>query len=134
MKALIAGAGIGGLATALFLHRAGIEVELFEQAEAIRELGVGINMLPHAVKELAALGLLPALDRVGIGRRVGMFHIVCYLRQGSHVFETYWTTGRGDDPFFGVYHWLDRAPKGRNETGIWWRRHDEYDTVRTPRS
>ena len=30
------------------------------------------------------------------------------------------------DPFFGVYHWLDRAPKGRNEAGIWWRRHDEY--------
>ena len=29
--------------------------------------------------------------------------------------------------FFGVYHWLDRAPKGRNETGPWFRRHDEYD-------
>jgi predicted dithiol-disulfide oxidoreductase (DUF899 family) len=32
------------------------------------------------------------------------------------------------DPFFGVYHWLDRAPKGRNETGPWFRRHDEYDS------
>jgi predicted dithiol-disulfide oxidoreductase (DUF899 family) len=34
---------------------------------------------------------------------------------------------RGVDPFFGVYHWLDRAPKGRNETGVWWHHHDEYD-------
>lgn len=66
MKVLIAGAGIGGLATALSLHEAGVEVEVFEQARQLRELGVGINMLPHAVKELAALGLLPALDRAGI--------------------------------------------------------------------
>ncbi len=41
-----------------------------------------------------------------------------------HVYSTY---ARGVDPFFGVYHWLDRAPKGRNETGVWWRRHDEYE-------
>jgi predicted dithiol-disulfide oxidoreductase (DUF899 family) len=43
------------------------------------------------------------------------------------VYHTYSTYARGVDPFFGVYHWLDRAPKGRNETGVWWRRHDEYD-------
>lgn len=43
------------------------------------------------------------------------------------VYHTYSTYGRGVDAFLGVYHWLDRAPKGRNETGIWWRRHDEYD-------
>jgi 5-methylphenazine-1-carboxylate 1-monooxygenase len=66
MKVLIVGGGIGGLATALGLHAAGIEAEVFEQAHAIRELGVGINVLPHAVKELAALGLLGELDRVGI--------------------------------------------------------------------
>jgi predicted dithiol-disulfide oxidoreductase (DUF899 family) len=42
------------------------------------------------------------------------------------VHHTYSTYARGVDPFFGVYHWLDRAPKGRNETGVWWRRHDEY--------
>jgi predicted dithiol-disulfide oxidoreductase (DUF899 family) len=42
-------------------------------------------------------------------------------------YHTYSTYARGVDPFFGVYHWLDRAPKGRNETGIWWLRHDEYD-------
>lgn len=69
MKALIAGAGIGGLTAALFLHRAGIEVELFERADAVRELGVGINMLPHAVGLLAELGLMEALDAAGIRTR-----------------------------------------------------------------
>ncbi len=66
MKVVIAGGGIGGLTTALFLHKAGIEVEVLERAETIRELGVGINMLPHAVEELAGLGLLPDLDAQGI--------------------------------------------------------------------
>lgn len=42
------------------------------------------------------------------------------------VYHTYSTYARGVDPFFGVYHWLDRAPKGRNEPGPWFRRHDEY--------
>ncbi len=69
MKALIAGGGIGGLTTALFLHRCGIEVEIFERAEEIREIGVGINMLPHAVRELADLGLLADLESGGIRTR-----------------------------------------------------------------
>lgn len=66
MKAIVVGGGIGGLATALSLHEKGIEVAVYEQSRTIRELGVGINTLPHAIKELAALGLLDALDRVGI--------------------------------------------------------------------
>lgn len=69
MKALIAGGGIGGLTTALYLHRCGIDVEIFERADAVRELGVGINMLPHAVQELAGLGLLADLDAQGIRTR-----------------------------------------------------------------
>jgi predicted dithiol-disulfide oxidoreductase (DUF899 family) len=43
------------------------------------------------------------------------------------VYHTYSTYARGLDVLWGMYQWLDRAPKGRNETGIWWRRHDEYD-------
>jgi 5-methylphenazine-1-carboxylate 1-monooxygenase len=66
MKVIIAGAGIGGLVTALMLHARGIDCEVFEQADAIRELGVGINTLPHAIKELADLGLLERLDAVAI--------------------------------------------------------------------
>src|SRR5215468_498571 len=66
MKAIIAGGGIGGLTIALMLHARGIDCELFEQSDQVRELGVGINTLPHAIKELAALGLLQRLDAVGI--------------------------------------------------------------------
>ena len=66
MKVIIAGGGVGGLVTALMLHARGIDCEIFEQADTIRELGVGINTLPHAIKELADLGLLDRLDAVAI--------------------------------------------------------------------
>src|SRR5258706_12574757 len=62
MKAIIVGGGIGGLTTALMLRARGIDCELFEQSDSIRELGVGINTLPHAIRELAGLGLLDRLD------------------------------------------------------------------------
>ena len=42
------------------------------------------------------------------------------------VYHTYSTYERGVDALWGMYQWLDRAPLGRNETGLWWRRHDEY--------
>jgi 2-polyprenyl-6-methoxyphenol hydroxylase-like FAD-dependent oxidoreductase len=58
MHVIIVGGGIGGLVTALSLHAIGIKCEIYEQARELRELGVGINMLPHAVRELAELGLL----------------------------------------------------------------------------
>src|SRR5260370_2079087 len=66
MKAIIVGGGIGGLTTALMLRARGIDCELFEQSDTIRELGVGINTLPHAIRELAGLGLLDKLDAVAI--------------------------------------------------------------------
>ena len=47
------------------------------------------------------------------------------LEQGV-VFHAYSTYARGLDGLWGMYQWLDRAPRGRNETGVWWRRHDEY--------
>jgi 2-polyprenyl-6-methoxyphenol hydroxylase-like FAD-dependent oxidoreductase len=100
MKVLIAGGGIGGLATALSLHDVGIEAELFEQAPEVCELGVGINMLPHAVKELTAIGLLPALDRVGIRTR----ELIYMNRRG----QTIWQELRGmdagyDTPQFSIH-------------------------------
>ncbi len=50
-----------------------------------------------------------------------------FAREGGVVYHTYSTYARGLDALWGMYQWLDRAPRGRNETGIWWRRHDEYD-------
>ena len=64
-------------------------------------------------------------DTATYGRdRPGMSAFV--LEEGV-VYHTYSAYSRGVDGVWGMYPWLDRAPKGRNETGIWWRRHDEYD-------
>src|SRR5881227_3104806 len=63
---VIVGAGIGGLTLGLALHAAGVPCRIFESAAEIKAVGVGINLLPHATKELAALGLEPALARVAI--------------------------------------------------------------------
>lgn len=49
-----------------------------------------------------------------------------FVLEDGAVYHTYSTYARGLDGLWGMYQWLDRAPKGRNETGIWWRRHDEY--------
>ena len=70
---IIVGAGIGGLTLGLALHAAGIPCRIFESAAEIRPIGVGINLLPHATKELAALGLEPALARVAIATQDATF-------------------------------------------------------------
>jgi predicted dithiol-disulfide oxidoreductase (DUF899 family) len=56
-----------------------------------------------------------SLDMLLVGRRVGMMHIVCYLRQGSRVFETYWTTRRGVEVMGNSYALLDLTAYGRQE-------------------
>jgi 2-polyprenyl-6-methoxyphenol hydroxylase-like FAD-dependent oxidoreductase len=66
MDVIIVGAGIGGLTLGLKLHAAGIPCRIYEAAPEIKPLGVGINLLPHASKELCALGLEPALTKVAI--------------------------------------------------------------------
>jgi len=57
-----------------------------------------------------------SLDNLLVGRRAGMMHIVCYLRQGSKVFETYWTTRRGVEAMDNSYRLLDLTVYGRQET------------------
>jgi predicted dithiol-disulfide oxidoreductase (DUF899 family) len=49
-----------------------------------------------------------------------------FVRDNGGIYHTYSTYARGLDALWGMYQWLDRAPKGRNESGVWWRRHDEY--------
>jgi predicted dithiol-disulfide oxidoreductase (DUF899 family) len=51
-----------------------------------------------------------------------------FVHDDGVIYHTYSTYARGLDGLWGAYQWLDRAPKGRNENGPWWRRHDEYDT------
>src|SRR6266446_7412830 len=94
MKVIIVGGGIGGLTTALMLHARGIHCEVYEQSDAIRELGVGINTLPHAIKELTELGLLDRLDAVGI-RTYELFYT---NRFGQEI----WRELRGTDAGYEV--------------------------------
>ena len=74
MEVAVIGAGIGGLTLALTLHRAGIPVHVFESTPALAPLGAGINILPHASRELCALGLESALAAVAIETREAVFY------------------------------------------------------------
>lgn len=94
MKVIIIGGGIGGLTTALMLHARGIPCEVFEAAVEVRELGVGINVLPHAIRELVGLGLLPVLDKVAI-RTHELFYMT---RAGQEI----WREPRGVDAGYDV--------------------------------
>ena len=89
MTVLIAGAGIGGLTTALMLHARGIPCTVYEAAPRVREVGVGINVLPHAIRELDALGLLPVLDSIAIRTRE--------LRYLTRAGQEVWREPRGLD-------------------------------------
>ena len=71
---LIAGAGIGGLTAALALHRRGIGVTVLERAHTMRPLGVGINLLPHAVRELTELGLGDSLAQFAVAPNAIQFY------------------------------------------------------------
>src|SRR3954462_13033645 len=93
-KILIAGAGIGGLTAALSLHTAGFEVMVYESTPEIKPLGVGINLLPHAVRVLTNLGLQEALSEVAVATRE-LIYFNCFGQQ-------IWQEPRGK---FAGYHW-----------------------------
>ena len=73
MNIAIVGAGIGGLSLALALHRNGLACDLYETVPEVREMGVGITLLPHAMRELAELGLQPQLEAAGIENLESVF-------------------------------------------------------------
>ncbi len=79
----VVGAGIGGLTAALCLHARDIDVEIYESVADIRPLGVGINILPHAIRVLADLGLLDELTQLGIETRA-----LCYFNKfGQEIWQ-----------------------------------------------
>src|SRR5436190_20999998 len=80
---LIVGGGVGGLALALSCHQAGISAQVFEAAPEILPLGVGINLLPHAMRELSELGLQAALAAKCIETR----ELAFYTRHGQFIFK-----------------------------------------------
>ena len=84
----------------------------------------------------------PAMDKTEVPEPVARFAATCgtdaatyvrehpgmsaFVRENGVIYHTYSTYARGLDSLWGMYQWLDRAPKGRNEHGLWWRRNDEY--------
>ena len=80
---VIVGAGIGGLTTALYLHKYGIRSEIYEAASQLKELGVGLNLFPHAMQRLDELELGPALMAVGIEPKQFCF----FSRLGQFVYS-----------------------------------------------
>lgn len=109
MRVIIAGGGVGGLTLALMLRQRGIEAVVLEAAADVRPLGVGINALPHAIRELAGLGLLPDLDAAGVRTR--------RLTYATHLGQEIWSEPRGvhaghDTPQFSIH-------RGRLQTLLW---------------
>jgi 5-methylphenazine-1-carboxylate 1-monooxygenase len=84
---LVAGGGIGGFAAALSLHQAGFAVRVFETVDQVQALGVGINLLPHAVRELDELGLMDDLLKVGLAPD----NLSYFTKRG----ELIWSEARG---------------------------------------
>ncbi len=80
---LIVGGGIGGLTLALSLHQAGISCRVFEAAPEVQPLGVGINILPHGMRELCELGLQDALTAMAIETR----ELAFYSRHGQFIYK-----------------------------------------------
>lgn len=94
MTVLIAGAGIAGLTLGLSLHQVGVPFHIYEAVTEIRPLGVGINLQPHATRELFELGLEEELDKVGLRTE----EVAYYSKHGSKI----WAEPRG---LFAGYNW-----------------------------
>ena len=123
-------AGERGLQVPLFLkrvcqvvvHRARVWLE----TQGLAIAGHRLVEAPEVPKPVAQFAATCGTDAPTYTRdRPGMS---AFVLEDGVVYHTYSAYARGLDGLWGMYQWLDRAPKGRNETGVWWRRHDEYDS------
>jgi predicted dithiol-disulfide oxidoreductase (DUF899 family) len=86
--------------------------------------GIGESLTKDGEGPVGELAATTGTDAATYTReRPGMS---AFVLEDGVVYHTYSTYSRGVDGLWGMYQWLDRAPKGRNEMGVWWRRHDEY--------
>lgn len=109
LRVLIIGGGIGGLTAALSLHEAGIDVHVFEAAAEMKPLGVGINLLPHAVRELSELGLADAIDAIAVRTR----ELIYTNKFGQRI----WQEDRGQH---AGYHWPQYSiHRGKLQMLLW---------------
>jgi predicted dithiol-disulfide oxidoreductase (DUF899 family) len=96
----------------------------YRREPAWTEQGIGDSMTKRGEEPVAEHAAMTGTDVATYTReRPGMS---AFVLEDGIVYHTYSTYARGLDGLWGMYQWLDRAPKGRNETGTWWRRHDEY--------
>jgi 2-polyprenyl-6-methoxyphenol hydroxylase-like FAD-dependent oxidoreductase len=121
---MIIGAGIGGLTLGLMLHRAGIDCRIFEAAPELRAVGVGINILPHASREMVELGLEAALTKVAVTTKEFAF----FNRFGQFIYSEpagryagydvpQFSIHRGDLQMVLLAAFLERAGRDRVITG-----------------
>ena len=99
----------------------------YRREPALTVRGIGDSLTKRGEGPVAEIAAMTGTDVATYTReRPGMS---AFVLEDGVVYHTYSTYARGLDGLWGMYQWLDRAPKGRNETGIWWRRHDEYEPL-----
>ena len=109
MKITIAGGGIGGLVTALRLHQAGFQVKVFESVKEVSPLGVGINLLPHAIRVLTNIGLQAKIQEIAVETK----ELIYANRQG----QLFWSEPRGR---FAGYKWPQFSiHRGKFQVLLW---------------
>ncbi|HEV2572988.1 MAG TPA: DUF899 domain-containing protein [Beijerinckiaceae bacterium] len=96
--------------------------------------GVEYNYRRQGIRDWRNVGGAESQFASACGVDVPTYHrerpgLSAFVREDGVVYHTYSAYARGVDGVWGMYSWLDRAPKGRNEPGVWWRRHDEYASV-----
>jgi predicted dithiol-disulfide oxidoreductase (DUF899 family) len=105
-------------------QRKGLIEYNYHREPAWTTLGIGDAITKRGEGPVSENAVMAGTDVATYTReRPGMS---AFVLEDGVVYHTYSAFARGLDGLWGMYQWLDRAPKGRNETGIWWRRHDEY--------